>query len=134
PLPSEQMRQHILRGFAIADEIVVDEIDDRRMPFLLAHGIELGGDLGRRLEPWLPAVKVGNIAELAEIGTAARELQRQHQIVLQRDHVIGRNWEILQRQPNIGFDELLLYRPSDALVSAHVERVHSNNIVAYAQS
>ena len=44
-LPFDQMRQHVLGGLAIADEIVVDEIDHRRMPLLPAHGVELGGDL-----------------------------------------------------------------------------------------
>ena len=31
-LPGDQMRQHLARGLAVADEIVVDEIDHRRMP------------------------------------------------------------------------------------------------------
>jgi hypothetical protein len=123
PLPSEQVRQHVLRSLAIADEIVVDEIDDWRMPFLLAHGIELGRNLGRRLEPWLPAVEVGNIAELAEIRTAARELQRQHQIVLQRDQIVGRNREIMQWQPILGFEAQLHGRPRDALIEPRDQRV-----------
>ncbi len=117
-LPGEEMRQHVLGGFAIADEIVIDEIDDRRMPLLLAHGIELGGDLGRRLQPRLSAVKVGNVAELAEIGTAAGELQGQHQVALQRDEVVGRNREILQRQPILGLEAQLCGRARDALVKA----------------
>ena len=118
PLPGEEVRQHVLGGFAIADEIVVDEIHDRRMPFLLAHGIELGGDLGRCFEPRLTAVEIGNVAELAEIGTAAGELQGQHQVVLQRDEVVGRNREILQRQPILGLEAQLCGRARDALVEA----------------
>ena len=69
-LPCDQMRQHFVRGLAIADEIVVDEIDDGRMPALAAHGIELGDDLLRRLQPRLAAVEVGDVAELAEVRTA----------------------------------------------------------------
>ena len=117
-LPGDEVRQHVLGGFAIADEIVVDEIDHRRMPLLPAHGIELGGDLRGGLEPRLPAVEIGDVAELAEIRAPARELQGEHQIVLQRDEVVGRNREILQRKPLLGFEANLRRRARDALVEA----------------
>ena len=95
-LPFDEMRQHLARGLAVADEIVVDEIDHRRMTRLTAHGIELGDDLLRRLQPRLAAVEAGDVAELAAIGTAAGELQRQHQVVPQRDQVVGRHREIVR--------------------------------------
>ena len=117
-LPGDEMRQHLLGGLAVADEIVVDEIDHRRMPLLLAHGIELGDDLLRRLQPRLPAVETGNVAELAQVGTPARELQREHQIVLQRDEVVRRDREILQRKPVLGFEADLRGRARDALIEA----------------
>jgi hypothetical protein len=123
PLPGEEVRQHVLGGFAIADEIVVDEIHDRRMPFLLAHGIELGGDLGRCFEPRLTAVEIGNVAELAEIGTAAGELQGQHQVVLQWDEVVGRDWKILQRKSLLGFQSQLRGRTRDTRIEAGDELI-----------
>ena len=64
-LPGDEVRQHIARRLAVADEIVVDEIDDRRMAGLRAYGIELGTDLRRRLEPRLPAVEARDVAEFA---------------------------------------------------------------------
>ena len=45
-----------LGSLAVADEIVVDEIDHRRMR-LLAHRVELGGDLLGRLQAWIAAIK-----------------------------------------------------------------------------
>ncbi len=99
-----------LRGLAVADEIVVDEIDHRRM-HLAPHGVEFGGDLLRRLEPRLPAVEAGDVAELAQIRTAARELNRQHQVALERDEVVGRDRKVLQRQPLLGDERQRGRRP-----------------------
>ena len=54
-LPVDQMRQQIARRFAVADEIVVDQIDDRRMGWLGNESVELGkklrGDLKRGCRP-----------------------------------------------------------------------------------
>ena len=41
-LPLREMRQQIARRLAIADEIVVDEIDGLRHRRLRQHGVELG--------------------------------------------------------------------------------------------
>jgi len=48
-LPLHQVRQHFPGSLAIADKIVIDEIDCRGMCLLAAHGIELGSNLLRRL-------------------------------------------------------------------------------------
>ncbi|MEY9448104.1 ribosomal protein S3 [Bradyrhizobium diazoefficiens] len=64
------MRQQVHRRLAIADEIVVDEID-RVGHAAFAQAIELGDDLLRRLDARVAAVEAGDVAELALIGTAA---------------------------------------------------------------
>ena len=66
----------------------------------------------------LPAVEIGNVAELAQVGAPARELQREHQVVLQRDEVVRRDREILQRKPVLGFEADLRGRARDALIEA----------------
>ena len=44
-LPGDEVRKHVARGLAVADEVIVDEVNDRRMLLLPAHGVELGDDL-----------------------------------------------------------------------------------------
>ena len=58
-LPLDQMRQHLLRGLAVADEIVIDEIDGAGGSLGCENRIEFGDDLLRRLEPRLAPVKAG---------------------------------------------------------------------------
>src|SRR5262249_57314480 len=77
----------------------------------------------RGLEPRLPAIKVGNVAEFAQIGAAAGELQSQHEIVLQRDQVVGRDREIVQRNAVLGFQAQLRARARDTLVEAGDELI-----------
>jgi hypothetical protein len=64
------MRQHLARRLAIADEIVVDEIDHRRMAALRHDGVELGSELRRRFQSRLPAVERRDVAKLAAIWAA----------------------------------------------------------------
>ena len=104
------MRQHIARGLPVADEIVIDEIDGRRMAALRAHRVEFGGDLFRRLVARLPAIKVGDVAELAQERAAAGELQRAHQVSRQRHQIVGRDREIGERQTLFGLESHLLRR------------------------
>ena len=96
-LPGHEMGQHLLRGLAVGDEIVVDEVDDGRVVGLADEGVELGQQLLGRLQPRLPAIERRNVAELAAIRAAGGELQRAEQVFLQRQLVIGRQREIAQR-------------------------------------
>jgi hypothetical protein len=81
-LPVDKLRQHFARRLAVADEIVVDEIYHRRMTGLRQHGVKLGDDLIRGLQPRLAAIKSGYVAELAAIRTPAGELQAADQITI----------------------------------------------------
>jgi hypothetical protein len=68
-LPFDQMWQQVQRGLAVADEIVVDEIDGVGDADF-THLVELGDNLLRRLQPRIAAIEPGDIAKLALIGTA----------------------------------------------------------------
>ena len=57
-LPLDQMRQQIERRLAVADEIVVDEID-RAGHSAFAQLVEFGDDLLRRLQARIAAVEPG---------------------------------------------------------------------------
>src|ERR1700679_2201475 len=59
------------RGLAIADEIVVYEVD-RSPDAAFEHFVEFGGDLLRRFQTRIAAIKSRDIAELALIGATAR--------------------------------------------------------------
>jgi hypothetical protein len=122
-LPFDEMRQHLARRLAVADEIVVDEIDERRIAALRQHGVELGGELLRRFQPRLPAVQRRYVAELAAIGTAAGELQRAEQIAIKPDEVIGRDGKVGQRQPLRGLESHLRGRRRAILIEQGNEPV-----------
>ena len=117
-LPFDEMRQHLARRLAVADEIIVDEIDHGGVAPLRQHGVELGGQLLRRLQPRLPAVQRRDIAELAAIGAAAGELQRAEQIAVEPDEMIGRHRKVGERQALCGFEAHLLGRRGAVLVEA----------------
>jgi hypothetical protein len=88
------MRQQIQRRLAVADEIVVDEID-RVGHAAFAQLVELGDDLLRRLQARIAAVEAGDVAELALIGTAARILDAAEQIFSRLGELIGRNRKVV---------------------------------------
>src|SRR5260221_7836215 len=94
-LPRDEVGKHLARCFAIADKIVVDEIDCRRT-FLLPYRIEFADDLLRRFESRLAAIKAGYVAEFTTIGAATRKLQSQQQIVSQPHQVISRDRKITE--------------------------------------
>src|ERR1700743_2583004 len=98
-LPRNQVRQHFPRCLAVADEVVVDEIQARRRRFLRQNKIQLANQLLRRLHARLPAIKVRDIAELAQIGTTGGELQSAQQVFVQLDQIVGGIREIAQRKP-----------------------------------
>jgi hypothetical protein len=75
------MRQQIERRLAVADEIVVDEID-RVGDAAFAQLVEFGDDLLRRLQARIAAVEAGDVAEFALIGAAARILDAAEKIFL----------------------------------------------------
>src|SRR4029077_15980671 len=89
-LPSHQVRQQFERGLAIADEIVVDEID-RTADATCEQLVEFGGDLLRRLQARIAAIESGDIAEFALIGTSARILDAAEEIALELGKLVGRN-------------------------------------------
>src|SRR3984957_14825483 len=89
-LPIDQMRQQIARRFAVADEIVVDQINDRRMASLGHKGVEFGKKLFGRLESRLPPIQGRNVAEFAPIWAAAGELERSDEIARERHGVVAR--------------------------------------------
>ena len=101
-LPLDEMRQHLLGGLAVADEIVVDEVERGRRVRLREDEIELGDDLLRRLHARLAAVKARDVAELAEVRAARRELHRAEQVAAERDLVVGGNREVGERQALLG--------------------------------
>jgi hypothetical protein len=69
-LPLDQMRQQIERRLAVADEIVIDEID-RTRDSACEQFVEFGGDLLRGLETRIAAIEARDIAEFALIGATA---------------------------------------------------------------
>src|SRR3954447_11445131 len=101
-LPFDEMGEHLLRGLAISDEIVIDEVERRRWVWLRENAIQLRHDLLRRLHAWLAAVKSGNVAELAQVRTAGRELHGAEQVAAERHLVVGGNREVGERQPLLG--------------------------------
>ena len=96
-LPFDKVGQHLARCLAIANKIVVDEIDSLRTIRLLAYGVEFTDNLLRCLEPGLAAIEARYVAEFAAIGAAARKLQCQQQIIPQPHQVIGRDRKITER-------------------------------------
>ena len=97
-LPFDEVRQHFACRLAVADEIVVDEIDDTRRVRLRDHCVEFADDLLGRFQARLAAVKRRDVAEFAAIGTAAGELDRREQIPLQQHLVIRWQRKIGERQ------------------------------------
>ena len=89
-LPFDEMRQQLERRLAVADEIVVDEID-RAGDAALDQLVEFGDHLLRRLQARIASVEARNVAELALIRTAARILDAAEEVALDLGQLIGRN-------------------------------------------
>src|SRR3954462_4265208 len=104
------MWQQIQRGLAIADEIVVDEIDGAS-DAAFAQLVELGDDLLRRLQARIAAVKTGNVAEFALIRTAARVLDATEEVLLHLGHLVGWKRKLGHRQTVGRLQNDLLLRP-----------------------
>jgi len=95
-LPFDQVGQELERRLLVADEVVVDEVDTGRSS---GHDlVELGQHLGRRLEPRILAIERGDVAELARVRAAARELDVSEEVPPDRRQVIGRHREVGQGQ------------------------------------
>ena len=122
-LPLHEMRQHLLGGLAVADEVVVDEIKRGRRVRLREDIVELADDLLRRLHARLAAVEAGDVAELAGVGTARRELQRAQQVSSERDRAVGRHREFGQRQALLGVEANLFARAAHVIVEQADQRV-----------
>ncbi len=84
------MRQQVERGLAVADEIVIDEID-RAHDAAFEQLVEFGDDLLRRLQPRIAAIEARNVAELALVGAAARILDAAEEIAGDLGKLIGRD-------------------------------------------
>src|SRR3974390_1625869 len=82
------MRQQLQRGLAVADEVVVDEID-RAADTVFKQLFEFGRDLLRRLDARVAAVEPGNIAKLALVRTAARVLDAAEEIALELGKLVS---------------------------------------------
>ncbi len=92
-LPFDQVRQQLEHGTAVADEIVVDEIDRAQQP-ACQQLVELGGDLLRRLQAGVATIQRRDIAELALIGAAAGKLDAADKVFGQRNQLVGRLREL----------------------------------------
>ena len=117
-LPVDQMRQQIARRLAVTDEIVVDEIDYRRMIRLGDEGVELGQKLLGRLEAWLAAIEGRDIAEFAPIRATAGELERADEIAREWNGIVERKREVRQRQPLSRLEPPLGRRRFETLVKS----------------
>src|SRR6185437_2221082 len=87
-LPLDQMWQQVECRLAVADEIIVDEID-RAADAAFEQLVELGGDLLRRLQARITAIKPRYVAKFALVGTSARILNAAEQITLELGQLIG---------------------------------------------
>ncbi len=92
------MRQHFTGGLAVADEVVVDEVQARGGGLLRKNEIQLLDQLLRRLEPRLPAVQIGNIAKLALVRASRGELQGAQQVLIEFQQVVCRFGKIAQTE------------------------------------
>ena len=126
-LPFDQMRQQVQRRLAVADEIVVDEIN-RASDAAFAQFVEFGDDLLRRLQARVAAIEAGDVAELALIGTAARILDAAEEVFLHFRQLIGRNRKLGHRQAIVGLQHHLLLgtrrilrQPGDELIGGVAE-------------
>src|ERR1700710_2486611 len=104
------MRQKIERGLAVADEIIIDEID-RAHDAAFTELVEFGGDLLRRFQPRIAAAKSGDIAEFALIGAAAGILNAAKKVTLDLGEFIGRNRKLGHVEAVVSLQHHLLLRP-----------------------
>jgi len=81
-LPRHEVREEFLGGLAVADEVVVHEVDgaDRSAGDDL---VELADDLLGSFQPGIVAVEFGDVAELALVGAAARKLDVGEEVLVQ---------------------------------------------------
>ena len=96
-LPLDQVRQELLGGLLIRDEVVVHEVDGDRAG---RHDlVQLAQNLLRRLEPRIAAVQPGNVAELARVRAAARELDARDEVLSQPDEGVRGHGKVRHGQP-----------------------------------
>ena len=121
------MRQQFDRGFPVADEIVVDEIDRVGHP-AFAQPVEFCDDLLRRLKARVAAIQPWNVAEFALIGAAAGILDAAEKISFDLGKLVGRNWKLGHRHPIGGLKDDLPLRtgrisrqPRDQLIGRITE-------------
>jgi hypothetical protein len=91
------VRQHFAGRFAIPDEIVVDEIKAGRTAFLRKYEVQFADQLLRRFHARPAPIQIRDVAKLAKVGTSRGKLQRTQKIFFELDQMIGRVWEIGER-------------------------------------
>ena len=100
------MGEELLGGFAVADEVVVDEVDG-------AYGtagddlVELFEDLGGGFEAGVLAVELGDVTELAAVGAAGRVLDVGEEVVGHLRPGVGGSGELGERKTGGGGEDLL---------------------------
>src|ERR1700679_1300678 len=104
------MRQQVKRSLSVPDEVVIDEID-RTGDAAFQQPVEFGGDLLRRFEAWITAVKSRDIAEFALIRATAGILDAAEKIPLDVGEFIGRNWKFGHVETVGGLQHHLLLGP-----------------------
>ena len=70
-LPRDDRTEHLLDRLLVAEQVVVDDGDERRL--VAPRGLELGDDLGLGLDSRNPAEDDDDVAELAAKRTASRK-------------------------------------------------------------
>ncbi len=132
-LPCDEVREHVPRRLAVGDEVVVDEVDHGRMAGLADDRVELGAHLLGALQPRLASVELRDVAELAPVGTARRELQRSDEVALQRGRLVGRCREVGERQPLLRLQPDLGRRPRQVAVEDRHEFVRGVADLAHVE-
>src|ERR1700722_1362631 len=114
-LPIDEDFDEFSGGPAIADEVVIDEIDGAVCAGR-QHGIELFGNVLGSLQARIAAIESRDVAKLALIGTAARKLDVGEEIFFELAEVIGGDGEIIERCPLDSVQTLLPSGPLEAFV------------------
>jgi hypothetical protein len=88
--PPGQLRQKLLQCLLVADEIVIDELDDAA-PSDAVEYVQLGQHLIIGLGPRNASVELDDVAEFASKRTAAGELNTYGEVVFELEQIESRN-------------------------------------------
>jgi hypothetical protein len=110
PLPGDQVRQQLLRRPSVGDEVVVDEVN-RAVDAAFEQFVELAGDLSGSLQQRNAAIKAGNVAKFATVGTTTGELDAAQEVAIDLSQFVGRRRAVGERSALVGGQHHLLWRP-----------------------